>query len=201
MNAWVKAEAMSLSSRETEVRRIGRQFRILRERSGRTIAQVSRAAGLSERAVRDLEAGRTNPSLATVVSLADVLGASLDDLVEASRRSDSVSDYSPASSATETTELTRTLRSPRMRARIVHFGAGDTASLPANAVFGYVLADSVAVALDGEETLLRHGDSFHARAGVLQGWRSPASGGRLLVVEVLAGQAAAAGTDGGQETE
>lgn len=189
---------MSLSSRETEIRRIGRQFRILRERSGRTVAQVSRAAGLSERAVRDLEAGRTNPSLATVVGLADVLGANLNDLVEAARRSDPVSDYTPASDETETAELTRTLRSPRMRARIVQVGAGDAAGLPANAVFGYVLADGVAVALDGEETLLRRGDSFHARAGVLRGWRSPAAGGRLLVVEALADQAA--GTDGGQET-
>ena len=190
---------MSPSSRETDVRKIGRQFRFLRERSGRTIAQLARAAGLSERGVRDLEAGRTNPSLATVVSLADVLGANLNDLVEASRRRDSISDYSPASDATETTELTRTLRSPRMRARIVQVGADGAASLPSNAVFGYVLADSVAVALDGEETLLRHGDSFHAQAGVLRGWRSQA-GGRLLVVEALADQAGHAATDGGQET-
>ena len=191
---------MSLPSRDTDLRKIGRQFRILRERSGRTIAQLARAASLSERAVRDLEAGRTNPSLATVVSLADVLGANLHDLVDASRRIDVVSDYTSAADAIETTELTRTLRLPRMRARIVQIGAGDAADLPANAVFGYVLADSVAVALDGEETVLRHGDSFHARAGVLQGWRSQATGGRLLVVEAVADQPGLAGMDGGQES-
>ena len=191
---------MSLPSRDTDLRKIGRQFRILRERSGRTIAQLARAASLSERAVRDLEAGRTNPSLATVVSLADVLGANLHDLVDASRRIDVVSDYTSAADAIETTELTRTLRLPRMRARIVQIGAGDAADLPANAVFGYVLADSVAVALDGEETVLRQGDSFHARAGVLQGWRSPATGGRLLVVEAVADQPGLAGMDGGQES-
>lgn len=188
-----------MSSREAEIRKIGRHFRILRERSGRSVAQVSRAAGLSERAVRDLEAGRTNPSLATVVSLVDVLGANLNDLVDASRRSDVVSDYTPATDASETTELTRTLRSPRMRARIVQIGTDAAANLPANAVFGYVLADSVAVALDGEETVLRHGDSFHARAGVLQAWRSQASGGRLLVVEAGADQPGGAGMDGGQD--
>jgi transcriptional regulator with XRE-family HTH domain len=181
------------------MRRIGRQFRILRERSGRTIGQLARAAGLSERAVRDLEAGRTNPSLGTVVSLADVLGANLNDLVEAARQSEVVSDYTPASDQTETVDLTRTLPSPRMRARIVRVQAGDRTELPANAVFGYVLAESVAVALDGEETLLRHGDSFHARAGVLQGWRSQTSG-RLLVVEAVADHAGIAGLDGGQET-
>jgi transcriptional regulator with XRE-family HTH domain len=191
---------MSLSSKESEVRKIGRQFRILRERSGRTIAQLSRAAGLSERAVRDLEAGRTNPSLATVVSIVDVLGANLNDLVEASRRSDVVSDYTSAAAATETTELTRSLRSPRMRARIVQLGASAATDTPANAVFGYVLADSVAVALDGQETLLRHGDSFHARAGVLRGWRSQTSAGRLLVVEAVADDSEIAGIDGRQET-
>lgn len=192
---------MSLSSRETDVRKIGRQFRIMRERSGRTIAQLSRAAGLSERAVRDLEAGRTNPSLATVVSLADVLGANLNDLVEASRRSDVVSDYTSAADATETTELTRTLRLPRMRARIVQIGPGDAADLPKNAAFGYVLAESVAVVLDGEETSLRHGDSFHVRAGVLHGWRSQTPRGRLLVVEAVAERAGIAGMDGGQDTK
>lgn len=191
---------MSLPSRDTDVREIGRQFRILRERAGRTIAQLARAAGLSERAVRDLEAGRTNPSLATVVSLADVLGANLNDLVDASRRSDIVSDYTSAATATETMELTRTFRSPRMRARIVQIGADAAADLPANAVFGYVLADSVAVVLDGEETLLRHGDSFHARAGVLQGWRSQTQGGRMLVVEAVADQAGIAGVVRRQET-
>jgi transcriptional regulator with XRE-family HTH domain len=179
---------MSPTSRTMEVRKIGRQFRLLRERAGRTVAQVAGAAGLSERAVRDFEAGRTNPSLATVVSLADVLGANINELVEASRQTTIFSDFTSAADATETVMLTRSLPSPRMRARIVQVGPDGAAEMSANAVFGYVLADSVSVALDGEETTLRRGDSFHARAGVLRGWRGQASGGRLLVVEAVADQ-------------
>ena len=35
------------------------------------------------------------------------------------------------------------------------------------------------------DNALQQGDSFHARAGVLQGWRSPGGGARLLVVEAV----------------
>jgi transcriptional regulator with XRE-family HTH domain len=143
--------AMSPTSRDTEVRKIGRQFRLLRERAGRTVAQVAAAAGLSERAVRDFEAGRTNPSLATVVSLADVLGANINELVEASRQSPTISEFTSTADATETVRLTRDLPSPRMRARIVQFGQDSPADISTNAVFGYVLDDSVAVTLDGRD--------------------------------------------------
>lgn len=182
---------MTSRPRDTEIRRIGRQLRLLREKSGRTLAQLAQAADLSERAIRDLEAGRTNPSLATVVSITDVLGVTLDELVGAARRNAPILDFTPAAEANETSaELTRRLPEPRMRARILRFDGKPAADVPAGAVFGHVLDGDVAVLLDGEESSLRQGDSFHAQAAVLGGWRAIASGGRLLVVEAVAADGA-----------
>jgi len=178
-------------SRDIEIRRIGRQLRMLREKSGRTLAQLAEAAGLSERAVRELEAGRTNPSLTTVVGIAEALGVSLDELVAAARRNLPPADFTPAS-ATGEAVLTRQLPNPRMRARLVSLHDRPEADLPAGPVFGHVLDGAIRIALDGQETALNRNDSFHAQAGVLGGWQAGARGGRLLVVEAVAAEPPAA---------
>lgn len=180
-------------SRDTEIRRIGRQLRTLREKSGRTLAQVAEAAGLSERAVRELEAGRTNPSLTTVVGIAEALGVSLDELVAAARRNLPPADFTPAPAKGEAV-LTRQLPNPRMRARLVNLHDKPEAhsDLPAGPVFGHVLDGAIRVALDGQETGLNRNDSFHAQAGVLGAWHAGARGGRLLVVEAVAADSLAA---------
>lgn len=172
-------------SRDAEIRRIGRQLRMLREKSGRTLAELAEAAGLSKRAVREFEAGRTNPSLTTVVGIADALGVSLDELVAAARRDLPTADFTPAS-ATGGAALTRQLPDPRMRARLVDLHAGADCDLPTGPVFGHVLDGAIRVAFDGQETALNRNDSFHAQAGVLGAWRADARGGRLLVVEAVA---------------
>jgi transcriptional regulator with XRE-family HTH domain len=195
--------AVSQHSREIEIRRIGRQLRLLREKSGRTLAQVAQAAGVSQRALRELEAGRTNPSLATVVSIADVLGVTLDELVGAARRNLPDADYTSSPAASETSiSLTRQLPNPRMRARIVQLDSrsGADPELPSAAVFGHVLGGGVAVSLEGEETGLRQGDSFHAQAGVLRGWRGQMPSSRLLVVEAVAEDTAGPRESSEQET-
>lgn len=175
--------------RGAEIRRIGRQIRLLREKSGRTLGQLAEAAGLSERAVRELEAGRTNPSLTTVVGIADALGVTLDELVTAARRNVPAADFTPASTAgAATAMLTRELPDPRMRARLVRLdsASGDAPGIPSTAVFGHVLDGTVMVSLDGKETTLGRNDSFHAQAGVLGSWRAAEAGGCLLVVETAA---------------
>lgn len=168
--------------RLAETRRIGRQLRLIREKSGRTVGQLAAAAGLSERAVRELEGGRTNPSLTTVVSLVDALGVTVDEVVTAARRDLPIASYTPAGNgANAEVDLSARLQGSRMNARLVRLGAEDQ-PLPAGPVFGHVLAGKVEVGLDGEETTLGKGDSFHAQAGVLQSWRAPSSAGLLLVV-------------------
>ena len=171
-------------SRDAEIRRIGRQVRLLREKSGRTQAQLADTAGLSERAVRELETGRTNPSLTTVVGIAGALGVTLDEIVTAARRNVPAADHTQAQASGEASiALTRELPNPRMRARLIDFDGAHKPDLPSSAMFGHVLAGAVHVTLDGEESALRSGDSFHAQAGVLRGWHG--AGGRLLVVEAV----------------
>jgi transcriptional regulator with XRE-family HTH domain len=178
---------MPLSQRvqEIDIRRIGRHVRVLREKAAISQAQLAQKAGLSQRAVRELEAGRTNPSLATVVGVAGALGVGLDELVAAARDSSMAADWTRAAAADAVSvELTRQLPEPRMRARIFRLDehSGPHPDHPSSAVFGHVLGGAVTVTLDSEETVLRAGDSFHAQAGALRGW-SGQGGGRLLVVE------------------
>ena len=48
--------------------------------NGWTKAEVSRRTGISQQQLCDIEAGRKNPSLTSMVSLAKCLGLSLDKL-------------------------------------------------------------------------------------------------------------------------
>lgn len=176
--------------RETEVRRIGRQIRLLREIAGRTLDQLAAASGLSVRALRELEAGRTNPTLATVVSAAEALGVSVDEIIAAARRDLPAADLTRAGDGRGSAEalLTRTLPDPRMKARLINLATGpnDTlgGALPAGAAFVHVLAGTVTATLDGETVRLAPGDSFHAQPGVLRDLEG--QGGQLLLVEATA---------------
>lgn len=173
---------MSEPVRQTETRRIGRQIRLIREKSGRSVGQLAGAAGVSERAVRELEAGRTNPSLRTVVCIVDALGVTLDELVVAARQNRPIASHTPASATADDIELSTRLPDARMRARLVR-GGGEGDAVPSGPVFGHVLDGKFQIVLDGEQAALGKGDSFHAQAGVLQSWRVPSPGGLLLVVE------------------
>jgi transcriptional regulator with XRE-family HTH domain len=59
----------------------GKRLRQLRERAGLTQAQASDRAGISPRTWENWESGHRVPDTAWLVSLADVLAASLDELL------------------------------------------------------------------------------------------------------------------------
>lgn len=185
MNILQREECRKLRTPKASVRQIGRQLRSLREKSAQTIAEVTRKTGISERTIRQLEAGKTNPSLATVVALADLYDVSLDDLT-AARPDPVVADFTPASSSSETKRtLTRTLPVPRMTAHLIELEGSEVraATVPSGPVFAHVLRGGLLVVLDGREVALGRGDSFHARAGALTAWRPRPGGGQVLVVE------------------
>jgi len=167
--------------------RIGRHIRKAREAVGMSQNEAALAAGLSGRTYRDLEAGRTNPSLATMAAVVSALGLRLDDLVEAAKAEPTECDFTPADeTAANETLLTRTLAEPRMHARIVRLdGEGDTTRVADAASFTFVLDGSVAVDLDGEAVTLRQGDTLHAQPLVTGEWRARAAQTRLLVVSAL----------------
>lgn len=172
---------------QRELREIGRQIRLEREAQGLTQTQVADAAGMSTRAVRDLEAGRSSPTLLTIIAVVDVLSLSLDELIAAARAKRPGPDLTVASAVGPgTTALTRDLANPRFRASIVDFSdSREPPAPPVGAVFGHVLAGSVGVVLDGEEIGLQPGDSLHARSGVLGEIRTAGTGTRVLLVETV----------------
>lgn len=62
---------------------IGRRLRALREARRLTVAQLAEAAGVSKGFLSRLERDLTNPSVSTLVTLCQVLGASPGDVLDA----------------------------------------------------------------------------------------------------------------------
>jgi len=170
---------------QKELRQVGRYVRLEREKAGLTQAQLAEASGMSARAVRELEAGRSNPTLATMVAIVDVLSITLDELIVAGRTVAPGPDLTTAADiGPGTTLLSRTIVNPRFSARIVDFQRGsDEPDLPEGAVFGHVLGGAIRISMEGEESVLRQGDSLHARSGVLQQVKAAGEGARILLVE------------------
>ena len=64
----------SLIVAEGDVQGIGRSVRVARKEAGLKQSDLADLAGVSERTVRAIETGTGNPTLAAVVSVANVLG-------------------------------------------------------------------------------------------------------------------------------
>lgn len=69
-----------------QLRDLGRQIRALRARRGLSLSQLARQSGVSVTGIRNIEFGRANPGLLTVVAILDVLGVSIDELVGLAKR-------------------------------------------------------------------------------------------------------------------
>lgn len=59
---------------------LGRRLRECRAKLGWTVEEAAERYGIEPAHVRRIEAGRTNPSLATLLSIADALSTDLADL-------------------------------------------------------------------------------------------------------------------------
>lgn len=64
----------------------GRRLVSLRERAGYTQSSLARAVGLSQSAISQIEDGDRNPTLKTLVMLADTFGMRVGDLLDDSGR-------------------------------------------------------------------------------------------------------------------
>jgi transcriptional regulator with XRE-family HTH domain len=157
---------------KSDLPRLGRHIRDLRLASGRTQADVARLAGLAESTVGAVEAGRSNPSLPTIVALASALGVSIDQIVAAATAVHGRVSITRANSGGG--DLSAGLADPSLRARTVvlpqgqrHFPVPDPD--PEAAVMVLVLDGVVlATTASGERLRLEAGDTAHARDGALQ---------------------------------
>lgn len=169
---------------ERELRQLGRAVREARERMGISQSQLAGDSGLSARAVRELEAGRSSPSLATIVAIVDALSMTLDELIAAARARRAVFGVLRAGEAGPSDrELVTAIENPRLRVRVVEAASGAAIALPSGSTFAHVLGGAASATLDGEQVKLRHGDSLHARPGILTQLEPEDGRVRVLLVE------------------
>jgi len=153
-----------------QLRDLGRQIRILRERRGLSLNQLARQSGISVTGIRNIEFGRANPGLLTVVAILDVLGVSIDELVGMARRAGKTvfvarAPAAPQRNASVQRQLSEIYR-PEMRGRVVTLPAGTdlltARKTDAGPHFAFVLEGKVRVTMsDGNACDLGAGDSIH----------------------------------------
>jgi transcriptional regulator with XRE-family HTH domain len=153
-----------------ELRSLGRQIRLLRERRGLSLNDLARQSGISVTGIRNIELGRANPGLLTMVAIIDVLGIPIDELVAMIRRANKTVYVSRAPSARQrVASVQRSLSElyePRIRGRMLTLPAGtDMVAAPkseAGPHFAFVLEGNVELALnDGTAHRLSAGDAIH----------------------------------------
>lgn len=153
---------------KADLPRLGRHIRDLRLASGRTQVAVAALAGLAESTVGAVEAGRSNPSLPTIVALAAALGVGIDQLVaEAAHRPGraAVTRASP-----RTGDLSAGLVNSVLKARSLLLPQGarhptgpDGCAQMIMVLHGVVQGTTSA----GDRLRLDAGDTCHARTGAL----------------------------------
>jgi transcriptional regulator with XRE-family HTH domain len=151
-----------------QLRDLGRQIRLLRDRRGLSLNQLARQSGVSVTGIRNIELGRANPGLLTVVAILDVLGMSLDEIVGLARRAGKTVSVSraPARRMAPLQRHVSEIFQPSMRGRVLTLPAG-TDMLPsrkadAGSHFAFVLDGKVRVTTgDGDSYDLGAGDSIH----------------------------------------
>ena len=154
----------------TQLRDLGRQIRLLRERRGLSLNHLARQSGISVTGIRNIEFGRANPGLLTVVAILDVLGVSIDELVGLARRAGKTVHVARGSSAPQRdTSVQRQISEiyrPNMRGRMLTLPAGTdmltARKSDAGPHFAFVLDGNIRVTTkDGAAHELSAGDAIH----------------------------------------
>jgi transcriptional regulator with XRE-family HTH domain len=153
-----------------QLRDLGRQIRLLRERRGLSLNHLARQSGISVTGIRNIEFGRANPGLLTVVAILDVLGVSIDELVGLARRAGKTVHVARAAAApardTSVQHPLSEIDRPEMRGTMVTLPAGTdmltARKSEAGPHFAFVLDGKVRVTMnDGAHYDLAPGDAIH----------------------------------------
>lgn len=162
------------------LRSLGFCLRKLREARSWSLKRLSTECGVSVAAIQKIESGETNPNLLTVLAIADVLGESVDRLVELSRRASRISNVQrgqlPAKplGSSPLTSLDRSRMEGCLIALAGRSSLHHTAIPQDGALFAYVLDGSLELRFaDGTSEQLRTGDSIHITEELPIGWVNP----------------------------
>lgn len=66
---------------QSESAKLGKNLKRIRTKKGMTQGDIVRTLGVSRSFVSNIENGKTNPTLATIVKLAKALGVSVEELI------------------------------------------------------------------------------------------------------------------------
>jgi transcriptional regulator with XRE-family HTH domain len=164
-------------SRE-HLRSVGRRLRSLREARRWSLKRLAGESGVSVAAIQKIESGESNPSLLTVLAIAEVLGESVDRLVAASRKAGQLSHVVRGASPERPLGLIAlpALHHPRIKSRLIALAARSSLNnIPKDgALFAYVLDGSLQLRFaDGTLEQLGTGDSIHVKDELPVAWSNP----------------------------
>ncbi len=166
--------------RREHLRSVGRRLRLLREARRWSLKRLAGESGVSIAAIQKIESGESNPSLLTVLAIAEVLGESVDRLVAASRK------------ASQLNQVVRGVlperplgaialpapHHPRIKSRLIALTArASLDNIPKDAaLFAYVLDGSLQLRFgDGTVEHLDTGDSIHVADELPVAWSNPSA--------------------------
>jgi transcriptional regulator with XRE-family HTH domain len=169
--------------RREHLRSFGRRLRQLREARSWSLKRLASESGLSIAAIQKIESGEANPSLLTVLAVAEVLGEPVDRLIGDSRqagRAVKVVRGTLAQRGARIQHLSSELAEPRVDSRLVVLSAREAlkaAVLPeSGSVFAYVMDGALKVTFaDGASRELAVGDALHASKPLPTVWSNPLS--------------------------
>lgn len=182
---WVNREnregAGDMRFKRAHVLGLGIKIRTLREARHWSLSRLSKNSGISVPAIQKIEAGRSNPSLVTIVAIIDALGASVDKLISEVRQLDHgvtvVRNVLQTKDGTSL-PLSTDRADRRMDCRVIALSSRQKPNdvVMDKPLFGYVLDGGLRLNLSNGEALeLSTGDAFHAAADTCHDWSNPLS--------------------------
>lgn len=156
---------------DDQLRALGRRLRELREARSWSLRRMAAESGVSVAAIQSIESGGANPSLVTVLALAESIGEPVDRLIASSRAATLGAHLGQGRLGDLSADLVGPSLRPRMAARLLVLPArrGIDAVAEDDAVFYYLLDGRVRFSFaDGGTDTLDTGDSLHLAAGLAQ---------------------------------
>lgn len=150
---------------------IGDLFKKAREERGLSLREVSEKSGLSASFIGQIERNETSPSMRSVKSLTDALGVRLNDLlvsldqiersphITPDRRRKMENIFNGIDYYLLTPDDSDSLQSVLIFAR-PGASSGEETFIHEGVEFGYILIGTLWFWVDGQEYVLREGDSF-----------------------------------------
>ncbi|MFA5792138.1 MAG: helix-turn-helix transcriptional regulator [Candidatus Paceibacterota bacterium] len=81
-NGWCKAQRRSILGIMNEATRLGKNLKRIRKAKDISQGEISRILDLDKGFISNIEAGKTNPTLATIAKIAKAIGVSVGELMK-----------------------------------------------------------------------------------------------------------------------